>query len=150
MRWAALSRRPPILRGVSASHIRADHAVNQARIGIVKRRSRHQPQLTRSRLLVTYRISVSALAIMHSPRSADFRWPRSRRRQPTPPHSPTSNRLKQETARPPQFPQDDPSSPAGSRTRTSPSSPCRFAGNPVCRSAPGSARSPGYSCPSVR
>src|SRR5260370_25825865 len=32
MRWAALFRRPPILRGVSASHIRADHAVNQARI----------------------------------------------------------------------------------------------------------------------
>jgi hypothetical protein len=32
MRWAALYRRPPILRSVSASHIRADHAVNQARI----------------------------------------------------------------------------------------------------------------------
>jgi hypothetical protein len=32
MRWAALSRRPPIRRGVSASHIRADHAINQARI----------------------------------------------------------------------------------------------------------------------
>src|SRR5260370_27383744 len=32
MGWAALFRRPPILRGVSASHIRADHAVNQARI----------------------------------------------------------------------------------------------------------------------
>src|ERR1700691_5538104 len=32
MRWAALYRRPPVLRGVSASHIRADHAVNQARI----------------------------------------------------------------------------------------------------------------------
>src|ERR1700683_254347 len=32
MRWAALSRRPPILGGVSASHIRADHAVNQARV----------------------------------------------------------------------------------------------------------------------
>src|SRR5260370_18450937 len=31
MRWAALFRRPPILRGVSAAHIRADHAVNQAR-----------------------------------------------------------------------------------------------------------------------
>jgi len=30
----------------------------------------------RCRLLVTYRISVSALAIMHSPRSADFRLPR--------------------------------------------------------------------------
>jgi hypothetical protein len=27
-------RRPPILRGVSASHIRADHAVNQARINV--------------------------------------------------------------------------------------------------------------------
>ena len=32
MGWAALFRRPPILRGVSASHIRADRAVNQARI----------------------------------------------------------------------------------------------------------------------
>src|SRR5580704_4929004 len=32
MRWAALYRRPPILRGVSASQIRGDHAVNQARI----------------------------------------------------------------------------------------------------------------------
>jgi len=32
MRWAALYRRPPILRGVSASQIRADHAANQARI----------------------------------------------------------------------------------------------------------------------
>jgi hypothetical protein len=29
---AALYRRPPILRGVSASQIRADHAANQARI----------------------------------------------------------------------------------------------------------------------
>jgi hypothetical protein len=108
-----------------------------------------------SRLLVTYRISVSALAIMHSPRSADIRWPRSRRRRTTPPHSRSSNRLKQETARPQQFPQDDPSFPAGSRIRTSASSPCRVAGNPVagnsvCRPAQGSARSPGYSCPSVR
>ena len=32
MRWATLYRRPPILRGVSASQIRADHAANQARI----------------------------------------------------------------------------------------------------------------------
>src|SRR5882672_5617895 len=32
MRWAALYRRSPILRGVSASQIRADHAANQARI----------------------------------------------------------------------------------------------------------------------
>src|SRR5712692_9582298 len=32
MRWAALYRRPPILRGVSASQIRADHVANQARI----------------------------------------------------------------------------------------------------------------------
>src|SRR5580692_7323188 len=32
MRWAALYRHPPILRGVSASQIRADHAANQARI----------------------------------------------------------------------------------------------------------------------
>jgi NAD(P)-dependent dehydrogenase (short-subunit alcohol dehydrogenase family) len=31
-RWPALSRHPPILRGVFASHIHADHAVNQARI----------------------------------------------------------------------------------------------------------------------
>src|SRR6266571_5206806 len=79
--------------------------------------------LNPGRLLVTYRISVSALAIMHSPRSADFRWPRSRRRQTTPPHSRSSNRLKQETARPSQFPQDDPSFPAGSGIRTSASPP---------------------------
>ena len=32
MRWAALSRRPPILRGLSASQIRGAHAANQARI----------------------------------------------------------------------------------------------------------------------
>src|SRR5580658_657835 len=32
MRWAALYRRPLILRGVSASQIHADHAANQARI----------------------------------------------------------------------------------------------------------------------
>jgi hypothetical protein len=32
MRWAALYRHPPILRGVSASQIRAGHAANQARI----------------------------------------------------------------------------------------------------------------------
>jgi hypothetical protein len=32
MSWAALYRCSPILRGVSASHIRADHGVNQARI----------------------------------------------------------------------------------------------------------------------
>src|SRR5271155_1741600 len=31
MRWAALYRRRPILRGVSASQIRADHAANQPR-----------------------------------------------------------------------------------------------------------------------
>jgi hypothetical protein len=35
------------------------------------------------------------------------------------------------------FPQDDPSFPAGSGIRTSNSSPCRVAGNPVCRPAPG-------------
>src|SRR5580692_9741349 len=52
-----------------------------------------------------------------------FRWPTSRRRQTTPPHSRSSNRLKQETARPPQFPQDDPSFPVGSRIRTSASPP---------------------------
>ena len=33
MRWAAFYRFPPILRGVSASQIRADHDANQARIG---------------------------------------------------------------------------------------------------------------------
>src|ERR1700732_286372 len=95
--------------------------------------------------------SVSALAIMHSPRSADFRWPRSRRRQPTPPHSRSSNRLKQETARPSQFPQDDPSFPAGSEIRTAASPPRRELGPAsVWQSAPDPARSPGYSCPSVR
>jgi hypothetical protein len=113
---------------------------------------RIQSPLSRStsRLSVTYRNSVSALAIMHSPRSADFRWPRSRRRQTTPHHSRSSNRLKEETTRPSQFPQDDPSFPSGSGIRTSDSSHCRVAGNPVCRPDPGSARSPGYSCPSVR
>jgi hypothetical protein len=43
MRWAAFSRRPPILRGVSASKIRADHAANQARIN-----ARHGPALPSS------------------------------------------------------------------------------------------------------
>jgi hypothetical protein len=38
MRWAALYRRPPILRGVSASQIRADHAANQERIDVMRRR----------------------------------------------------------------------------------------------------------------
>src|ERR1700686_3273199 len=33
MRWAALYRRPSILRGLSASQIPADHAADQARIG---------------------------------------------------------------------------------------------------------------------
>src|SRR6267378_5479406 len=79
--------------------------------------------LMRCRLLVTYRISASALAIMHSPRSAAFRWPTSRRRRTTPPRSRSSNRLKQETARPSRFPQVDPSFPAGLGTRTSPSPP---------------------------
>jgi hypothetical protein len=63
------------------------------------------------------------LGHLHSPRSADFRWPRSRRRQTPPPHSRSSNRLKQETARPSQFPQGDPSFPAGSGIRTSASPP---------------------------
>src|SRR5258707_3411827 len=44
MRWAALYSRPPILRGVSASQIRADHAANQARMnaryGLVVRHRR--------------------------------------------------------------------------------------------------------------
>ena len=49
----------------------------------------------------------------------EFRWPRSRRRQPSPSHSRSSNRLKPETARPSRFPRDDPSFPAGSGIRTS-------------------------------
>src|ERR1700679_1712934 len=53
----------------------------------------------------------------------EFRWPRGRRRQTTPPHSRSWNRLKQETARPPRFPQGDPSFPAGSGIRTSASLP---------------------------
>src|SRR6185437_471015 len=53
----------------------------------------------------------------------EFRWPRSRRRLPSPPHSRSSTRLKQETPRPPQFPQDGPSFPAGSEIRTSASPP---------------------------
>ena len=47
-------------------------------------------------------------------RRSEFRWPRSRRRRTTPPRSRSSNRLKPETARPTQFPRDDPSFPAGS------------------------------------
>src|ERR1700721_4052547 len=66
---------------------------------------------------------VSALAIMHSPRSTDFRWPTSRRRRSTPPRSRSSNRRKQETTPLSRFPQVDPSFPAGSGTRTSPSPP---------------------------
>src|SRR3984957_19170466 len=99
----------------------------------------------------TDRIRVSALAIPHSPRSADFRWPRSRRRHSTPPRSRSLNRRKQETARPSRFPQVDPSFPAGSGFRTSPSLPWgELVPASVWRSAPGPARSPGYSCPSVR
>src|SRR5271170_2927216 len=41
MRWAALDRRPPILRGVSTSQIGADHAANQSRI-----KARLLPQTT--------------------------------------------------------------------------------------------------------
>src|SRR6185437_5947086 len=55
--------------------------------------------------------------------SPAFRWPRGRRRRTTPPHSRSSNRLKRETPRPPQFPQDGPSFRAGSRIRTSASPP---------------------------
>src|ERR1700722_8276194 len=43
-----------------------------------------------------------------------FRWPRSRRRQTSPPRSRSSNRPTRETARPSQFPRDDPSFRAGS------------------------------------
>src|SRR3984893_11388699 len=46
MLWAALYRRPPILRGVSAAQIRADHAANQARIN-----ARYGSALPRSPLL---------------------------------------------------------------------------------------------------
>ena len=56
-------------------------------------------------------------------RRSEFRWPRSRRRRTTPPHSRSSNCLKPETARPTQFPRDDPSFPAGSGIRTSASPP---------------------------
>src|SRR5258708_7584790 len=54
MRWAALYRRPPILRGVSASQIRADHAANQARMNAIGQqrpdghRPRHALRLARS------------------------------------------------------------------------------------------------------
>src|SRR6202453_1775542 len=57
------------------------------------------------------------------PNWREFRWPRSRRRQTTLPHSRSSNRLKPETARPPQFPRDDPSFPVGSGIQTSASLP---------------------------
>jgi hypothetical protein len=52
-----------------------------------------------------------------------FRWPTSRRRRTAPPHSRNSNRRKQETPRPSRFPQVDPSFPAESGIRTSPSPP---------------------------
>jgi hypothetical protein len=45
MRWATLYRRPPILRGVSASQIRADHAANEARMNA---RYGHGPALPTS------------------------------------------------------------------------------------------------------
>src|ERR1700691_3065135 len=48
MRWAALSRRPPILRGVSASQIRADHAANQPRIITATNRGLGARQANRS------------------------------------------------------------------------------------------------------
>src|ERR1700730_7416602 len=48
MRCAALYRRPPILRGVSASQIRADHAANQERIN-----ARYGPALPSSPQLET-------------------------------------------------------------------------------------------------
>src|ERR1700741_2889075 len=50
--------------------------------------------------------------------SPSFRGPKARRRHTTPPRSRSSNRLKQETARLPQFPQDAPSFPAASWIRT--------------------------------
>ena len=43
MRWAALYRRPPILGGLSAAKIRADHAANQARLN-----ARYGPELPSS------------------------------------------------------------------------------------------------------
>src|SRR5882757_7731598 len=49
MRWAALYRCPPILRGVSASQIRADHAANQARIN-----ARYGPALPTGLVLVQW------------------------------------------------------------------------------------------------
>ena len=48
MRWAALSLRPPILRGVSASQIRADHAANQPRIITATNRGLGARQANRS------------------------------------------------------------------------------------------------------
>src|ERR1700685_3035615 len=61
MRWAALYRRPPILRGISASQIRADHAANQA--WIIARfpecaRSQHESELTKGSSNV-HRLSIS-------------------------------------------------------------------------------------------
>jgi hypothetical protein len=63
---------------------------------------------------------------------------RSRRRQANPPHSRSSLRLKQETARPSQISSGRPHlSPRDQGFRTSPSSPYRVTANPVCRPAPG-------------
>src|ERR1700722_12021097 len=58
MRWAALYRRPPILRGVSASQIRADHAANQARIN-----ARYGPALPSSFQLYCFARAASIAAM---------------------------------------------------------------------------------------
>ena len=106
--------------------------------------------LPTSRHIGTNPVSLSALAILHSLKNADSDDREAAVDGQLHPIHVAQNRLKQETARPSQFPQDDPSFPVGSEIRTSPLSPCRVAGSPVSRPDPGSARSPGYSCPSVR
>ena len=68
MRWAALYRRSPILRGVSASQIRADHAANQARIN-----ARYGPALPSSpQLRGEAGAAHHSAVISHAPASRAF------------------------------------------------------------------------------
>jgi AraC-like DNA-binding protein len=73
---------------------RARRYVSAIRFPVLSVRAPYCPKLLENfrKLLLPSR---GRLAIVHSPRSADFRWPTSRRRRSTPPRSRSSNRLKQ-------------------------------------------------------
>src|ERR1700756_103600 len=76
MCWAALSRRPPILRGVSALQIRADHAVNQAWIiHTTARRSKLAPVAQWSgNELIQFVLGESSLFLVRSPYAVHEIW----------------------------------------------------------------------------